>query len=228
MAVAYRLAEAYQQKATSADTSEASRLQSEARQLLREVSKAPGEFQVDARTALSSGNAATSTPSEVKNFDEAFIGGKVALERMNSSKLAARLAEENNPDAVADLKQQADHHQAEALQLFQTTLKLAEDDSKQDDVLATRYYRGGRYLEDGLLHEAAVMGQFFTLRYPESCYAGGAAKVALAAYEKLYFGAKGAGEDGTYEAAQLAALAESVAKLWPESSEASTAVNLLS
>ncbi len=227
LAVAYRLAEACQQKAEQASASEASRLQAEARQLLREVSREPGEFQADARTALASGKADTRAPQNVTGFDEAVAAGKQALERMSSSKLAARLAAENNPDAVAELKQQAQHYQAEAGHLFHTALSLADDDSKLDDVLEVRYFLCWIYWEDGLLHKAAVMGQFLAQRYPESSYAVGAAKVALAAYEKLYFEAKKAGEDGTYEAAQLASLAELVATLWPESSEARTAVNLL-
>ncbi len=110
LAVAYRLAESCQQKAALAGGSEAPRLRTEARRLLREVSREAGEFQVDARTALASGNVlASTTPSDVKTFDEAFAAGKEALERMNSLKLASRLAVENNPDAVADLKQQAEH-----------------------------------------------------------------------------------------------------------------------
>lgn len=227
LAVAYRLAEAYQQKAALVAPNEAARYRSEARQLLREVSREPGEFQVAARTTLASGNGDSNTPSNVKGFDEAFTAGKGALERMNSSKLAARLATENNPDSVADLKQQADHHQSEAMRLFQAALSLTDDDSNPDNVLAVRYYLCWIYWEDELLHEAAVMGQFLASRYPESSYAVGAAKVALAAYEKLYHEAKQAGEDGSYEAAQLSSLAESVATLWPESSEAGIAVNLL-
>ncbi len=227
LAVAYRLAESCQQKATLVGASEATRLRAEARRLLREVSREPGEFQVDARTALASGNVLVSTPSDVKTFDEAFAAGNEALERMNSLKLAARLAVENNPDAVADLKQQAEHYQAEARRLFQTALSLANDDSKLEEVLEARYYLCWIYWEDELLHEAAVMGQFLARSYPESTYATGAAKVALAAHEKLYYEAKQAGEDSSYETAQLASLAELVAKLWPESAEAGTAVNLL-
>ncbi|MCH7750843.1 MAG: hypothetical protein IH898_01640 [Planctomycetes bacterium] len=227
LAVAYRLAEVCQQKAALAGASEAPRLRAEARRLLREVSREPGEFQVDARTVLASGNVLASTPSDVKTFGKAFTVGKEALERMNSSKLAARLAVENNPDAVADLKQQADHNQAEARRLFQIALSLADDDSKLDDVLAVRYYLCWIYWEDELLYEAAVMGQFLARSYPESSYAMGAAKVALAAHEKLYYEAKQAGEDSSYEAAQLSSLAELVARLWPESSEAGAAVNLL-
>lgn len=227
LAVAYRLAEAYRLKAALADASEATRLRSEARQLFREVSREPGEFQADARTALASGNGENNAPISAKVFDEAFAAGNDALERMKSSKLAARLAAENNPDSVAELNQQAEHHQAVALRLFQTAIGLADEESNLEDLLAVRYYLCWIYWEDQHLHEAAVLGEFLALRYPESSYAIGAAKVALAAQEKLYLQAKHAGEDGSYEAAQLASLAESVTRLWPDSAEAGAAVNLL-
>jgi tetratricopeptide (TPR) repeat protein len=227
LAVAFRLAEAFQQKAATAPAKDATRLQAEARQLLLEVSKQPGEFQVTARTTLAAGNAAAGTPLEVSGFDDAYVAGKGAWEQMRSLRLAGRLAAENNPDAVADLEQQAKYHQAEALRLFQAALRLIEDDSNPDDVLTARYYLCWIYWENGLLPEAAVAGEFLAGRYSESKYAKGAARVALAAHEKLYAEAKGAGEDGSYEAAKLAALAELVAKLWPASSEAGNAVNQL-
>ena len=227
LAVAFRLAEAYRQKAATADASEASRLRAEARQLFREVSRVPGEFQTEARAALASGNNTKAAPAKVKSFDEAFTNAKDAVERMNSSKLAARLAAENNPDSVDELKQQAKFHQTEALRLFQTALRLADDDAEFDDLLETRFYLCWMYWESQLLYEAAVMGEYLALRYPESSYALSAAKVALAAHEKLYQQAKFAGEDGKYEAEQLGSLASAVAELWPESSEAGTAVSLL-
>lgn len=227
LAVAYRLAESYQQKADQASSGDAARFRNEARQLLREVSREPGEFQADARAALASGKVEASAPAKANSFSEAFAAAKEALERMNSSKLAAGLAAENNPDSVAELQRQAEYNQSEARRLFQTALGLTDDDSPQEDVLAAHYYLCWIYWEEELLCEAAVMGQYVAERYPESSYAAGAAKVALAARERLYHEAKQSGEDGTYEAEQLASLAEIVAKSWPESPEGAAAVNLL-
>jgi len=227
LAVAYRLAEAYERKAVDASASQAGKLRSEARQLFREVSVQPGEFQVDARAALAAGHVEAVAPGDVKSFPEAFTAGKEAIERMNSTKLAARLAENNNPDSVAELRRQASQNQADAKRLLETALKLADDDSKQEDVLAARHYLCWIYWDEGRTSEAAVLGEFLARRFPQSNVAASAAKVALAAREKLYLEAKQGGDDGRYETENLSSLAELIAQHWPESPEASMAVNLL-
>lgn len=227
LAVAYRLAEAYEKKAVDATASQAGKLRTEARQLFREVAAQPGEFQADARATLASGHVADVAPRNVKSFSEAFTAGKEAIERMNSTKLAARLAEENNPESVADLRRQASQNQTDAKRLLVTALRLSDDDSKQEDVLAARHYLCWIYWDEGRTSEAAVLGEFLARRYPQSNVAASAAKVALAAWEKLYLEAKQAGDDGRYEAENLSSLAELITQHWPESPEASTAVSML-
>ncbi len=227
LAVAFRLAEAYEAKAASEDNGGSRKLRSEARRLLREVARHAGEFQEEARLGSAASNGDSVKPIDSKTFDEAFTAGKTALEQMNSSRLAAKLAANNNPEAVRDLQQQTAQNQADAIHYFQRALDLASEEIKLEDLLAARYYLCWLYWEENRIREAAVLGEFLARRYPESDYAAGAAKVALAALERLYLQARQSQSDSSYEAAQIVALAQFVANRWPDSPEAGSAVNLL-
>ena len=227
LAVSYQLATAHEAEAALASGKQATRSRSEARKLYREVARLPGEFQRDAKARMASGRASGEKPIVAKNFDEAFNAGKDALEQMNSSKLASRLAKENNPSAVESLTEQAVAYQAAARQYFLQASQLADDESDPEQLVAARYYLCWLYWEEGRLDDAAVIGQFLARRFPESKHAPGAAKLALAAYERLYNTAKQAGESTDFEAQQLAQTAELLATRWPESPEAAAGISLL-
>ncbi|MCC6493331.1 MAG: hypothetical protein IT424_09940 [Pirellulales bacterium] len=234
--VAYRLATAYLEKSKTPDAGgdDAKQLQSKARTLLRDVSQRTNEFQQEARLALAALGQPARNGAELRTFADAYAAGKSALEVWNSSMLAARLAKENNPDAVAELQQQAAARQAEALQLFERALELADRQTPLDDVNAVRYFLAILYWEDKRIYEAAVMGEFLAKRYPENEYAASAAKVALAAYEQAAVEARQQGGPETaamsgasFESQRLAQLAELIASRWPQSPDASAAVNVL-
>lgn len=227
LAVAYQLAEAYERKASTVLGAQSKKFESEAKQLFREVAAAPGEFQAAARAALALDEALTTKPTEVKTFAEAFSAGRQALERMNATKLAARLAEDNNPESVAELQLQAERNQAEAKKFLEVSLQLADQDAPQEDLLTARHYLCWIYWDEDRPAEAAVMGEFLARRYPENGLAASAAKVALYSWDKMYRVAQLGGDNGQYEARQLAAVAELIARRWPESPEAGMAVGLL-
>jgi len=227
LAVSYRLASAYEAKAASSAGSEVQKLRTEARKLYREIAKIPGEFQRDARAKMTSTISGSDKPAVLKTFDEAFGAGKEALEQMNSAKLAARLAKENNPDSVESLNEQAGAHQVAALQYFQRALQLSDVQTDSEQLVSARYYLCWLYWEDGRPDDAAVIGKFLARRYPESRFAPVAAKLALAAYQQLYNRAKQAGESTDFESQQLAEVAELLAVRWPESPEAAAGLNLL-
>lgn len=235
LAVKFQLAMAYLDKhrSLSADNSN---LDGEARRLLREVAQVAGEFQSQARTALASLASAASTragpadaaAANVKTFSEAISAGKSAMEQMNAAKLAARLARENNPDAVERLQQQAQAGKTDALRFFELAIRLADKESKPTELNSARYYLCWLYWEDGRIHEAAILGEFIARHYPENQFAPIAAKVAMAAYQRLYNQSRSdAGGDARYEADRLGSLAELIVLRWPKSSEAATATNLL-
>ena len=235
--VQFRLAEAYQAKLKAGveDAGDAKQMQTKARNLLRDVSQQPNEFQQDARLALASvgQRANNGAVTEFKDFEDAFAAGKTSLELWNSSMMASKLARENNPEAEKELIEEADEHRDQALQTLETALKLVNRQTPIEQVNAARYYVCILYWEDKRTQEAAVLAEFLATRYPESEYAAGAAKVALAAYEQLGIDARAGGNgapavaDSSYEARKLAELAELVALRWPDSAEASSAVNVL-
>ena len=227
LAVTYQLATAYESQAAFASGKQASRSRSEARKLYRQIAKHPGEFQRQAKARMASGRATGEKPLVVKNFDEAFRAGKDALEEMNSSKLAARLAKENNPAAVTSLSEQAEANQTAAKQYFLQASQLANDTTDPEQLVAARYYLCWLYWEEGRLREAAEIGQELATQHSENRYAPGAAKLALAAYERLYNTAKQAGKPTEVEARHLTEMAELLATRWPESSEAEAGLNLL-
>ncbi|MCG8450044.1 MAG: hypothetical protein MI725_10765 [Pirellulales bacterium] len=228
LAVAYRLASAYEAQSQTPEVGkEAKRLRNEARKLLREIARHPGEFQQVARAALASPGGGDQK-IVVKTFEDAFIAGKEALEQMNSSRLAAKLAAENNPGSVGNLQQQAKLHQSQALHYLETGMRLADEDTLLEKLLSARYYLCWLYWEEGRVHEAALIGDFLARRYPENQYARVAAKVALAAYERIYQEARGLNaEQAVYEAEQLTRIAQLIITRWPESDEAAVAMNLL-
>jgi hypothetical protein len=231
--VAFRLADAYQAKIDKGDVSDgdARRLQTNARNLVREVSRHPNEFRQQAQLKLGSLSPQSSAGALPKTFDEAFAAGRTAIDLWNSANLAAKLARENNPDAVGELQEQALGHRAEARRMLEAALSLTDSQTKLEQLNTVRYYLAILYWEDKQLHEAAVMAEFLATRYPENDYAASAAKIALAAYEALSIEAKGSqtesAEGPSYEATKLAQLAELVASRWPDSAEASSAANVL-
>ena len=227
LAVAFRLAEALTQQAAEATGSEAKQLNNEARQLMREVANAPGEFRTAAKAALASGSEVPDTDiAEYRTFDDAFSAAKDALDRSNSNKLAASLAANNNPQAEPDLLRQASENRIAAQKLFRRASRLASKRTYIEDVLATQYYLSLLYWEENRYAETAILGNHIARNYPDSRYAASAAKVALLAYERLYLEARDSGDDH-YEADQLAAMAEYMSLRWADSPEAADAVNLL-
>ncbi|NOZ39047.1 MAG: tetratricopeptide repeat protein [Planctomycetes bacterium] len=227
LAVAYQLATAYEAQAAITEGREAQRLRNEARKLYREIARSPGEFQRDAKAKMAASRPGGEKPVVAKTFDEAFDAGKDAFEQMNSAKLAARLAKENNPSAVESLTEQAEANQVAATQYFLQASQLADEQTDPDQLVTARYYLSWLYLQSGRLNDAAVISEFLARRYPENKVAPGAAKFALAAYERLYNAAKQAGEATDFEAQRLAEVAELLVTRWPESSEAASALNLL-
>ncbi len=227
LAVSYQLATAYEAQAASAEGRDAQRSRNEARKLYREIARTPGEFQREAKAKMASGRAGGGKPIVARTFDEAFNAGNDAFEQMNSSKLAARLAKENNPAAVESLLEQAEANQVAATQYFLQASQLADDQTDPDQLVTARYFLCWLYWQGGRLDDVAVLGEFLARRYPENKVAPGAAKLALAAYERLYNTAKQAGDATDFEAQHLAEVAELLVTRWPESSEAAAALNLL-
>jgi hypothetical protein len=226
LAVAFRLAQAYSEQAENEDDG---KLRTEARRLYRDVSRQPGEFQDEARTALALSGSEEIKPVDVKNFGDAFAAGKSAIEQMNSSQLAVKLAANNNPEGVADLEQLAEASRAAALKYFQSAIELADDKSPTEEVVQANYYLCWLLWNEGRTVEAAELGQKIADKYPNSPFAPTAAKITLAAYERLFLEAKKSNSEASISAAgeRLRNIAELIVGRWSESDAASNATNLL-
>ena len=228
LAVMFRLANAYEAQAlTPAGSADAHRLRSEAMELLRKVARNSGEFQRQARAAIAPVGGSSGTVA-VRSFDDAFSAGKEALDQMNSSQLTAKLAAENNPSAVGELQQQVTVFKSQAIHYYETCLKLTDRETPLDQLISARYSLCWLYWEADRPAEAALIGEFLAQRYPENQFAPVAAKLALAAYERMYHAARQQGAaESTYEGEQLTSMAQLLISRWPESEDAAVAMNLL-
>jgi hypothetical protein len=230
LAVQYRLADAYMQKAGSkSGDGNVSRLHAEARKLFREVIKHPGEFQDDARAALTLSGSENVKFADVKSFASALEAGKSALEQMSSVQLAVKLAASNNPAAVPELEEQITTNRAAALKYFEQAVQFIDDKTPTDEAVAASYYLCWLYWESGRTKEAAELGEQIVEKQAESPFAVTAAKVTLAAYERMYLEAREAGVDSEIatSAQKLREIAELIIDRWKDSEVATTATNLL-
>ncbi|HCK41574.1 MAG: hypothetical protein CMJ72_10100 [Planctomycetaceae bacterium] len=228
LAIMFRLANAYDAQALTPEGSvNKKELYDKSIELMRLVARSPGEFQRQARAALAS-TGGSNAPIDVRSFTDAYTAGKDALDQMNSSQFTAKLAAENNPAAVSDLQQQVKLYRSQAIHYYETCLTLADVNTPADKLASARYSLCWLYWQDQRPHEAALLGEFLARRFPKNQFAPIAAKLALAAYERIYLEARQ--KDSTqsdYEAEKLASMAHLLLSRWPESEDATVAMNLL-
>ena len=226
IAVSYVLATSYETKAESLKGNAAKQQLTEARKLYLAISKQSGEYQLEAKAKIAAGGGASEKAQLVETFAEAFAAGKQALGQLNSTKLAVKLAKENNPDSVESLESQFAAEKQVAADYFRQAINLTDDETERDELATALYFLCGIHWEQGHLDDAAVVAEFLARRYPDNKYAPAAAKLALAAYERMYSAAKKAGDSADYEADLLSEVAELLVTRWPKSPEAQAGLNL--
>lgn len=239
LAVRFRLAEALQKKGATlpANSLDQRKLIAEARDTYRVVATSPGEFQAAARTAasaLANGSDTVKSGAEKdqpKTFQAAYDLGKDALASYNAAKLALPSAEKNNPDAIPELQAQMNQGKEDARRNFRAATTLVDDDTDPKLLNEVRYFLCWLYWESEDFYRAAVLGEFLARRYPDHSAAASAAKLAMAAYERLYSQAAGQGDDAKantdFEATRMAEMAEFIARRWPGSDDADAAQSVL-
>lgn len=229
--LAFRLADAQKLalKKLKPGSTEAKRLQAEIRNLLRDVAEHSNEFQTAARMGAAAANRDGAAGPTPKTFDEAYQAGKTAMELMNSSQLAIKLARNNNPEAVPELEKEAADSKVEALRMLELALELADRQTPTEELNSARYFLCWLYWQADRKVEAAVLGEYLARRYPDAEFARGAANLAMAALEQAASEAPpaAAGAGPAFETRQLAGLAEFVATRWPDTPEGAAAVNIL-
>jgi tetratricopeptide (TPR) repeat protein len=231
--VAFQLASAYKKQLAEPGQRAAvtKRLETEMHELLRNVAAHPNDYQFDARLALASSLNADASGKDYKTFADALADGKAALELMNSSLLAINVARENNPDGVAGLQRDSEASKQEARRAFEAAISLADRETPISEVNVARYYLSWLMWEAGRIEEAAVLGEFIATRYPEDEFGAAAAKIALAAWERIYQQAR-SGENatpgaGAFAAQKLTQISQVIATRWPTAPEAASAINIL-
>ncbi len=223
----YQVAEAARLKAAEPDTKEADKrkLLAQARELYRSAGRYLNEFQREARLTLSQ-MAADGDAALPQTFTEAYQAAKDAVNSMNAARLAVNAAKVNNPDAVAALEQQAEQGFDEALDNLELALRLVDDDTELKKLNETRYLLSWLYWQRENFYRSAVLGDFVARRYSNDPIAESAAKITLAALEKLYTRARESG-DGEFESAQLNEMAGYVTRRWPTSQTAELAFGVI-
>lgn len=233
LAVRFQLAEALRRKGEvqAANSSEGRRLMVEARNAYRLVAAAPGTHQPAARTSLV-GLKRGEGPERAKpkTFAEAFELGKEALASANAAKQAIPTAEKNNPEAVPDLQAQVAEGNDEARHDLQLAVSLVDDETDRASLNQIRYFLSWLYWEDKDYYRAAVLGDFLARRYPDHPAAAPAARIAIAAYERLEQEAIAAGGDraaSEFAARRAADTSEFVNRRWPGTRDAEAALAVL-
>jgi len=204
-----------------------------ARRLLTAVARWSGPYQAAARKKLAeplwSAPAAADgkAPKEPTNFAEAQQRGQEALDRLQTLEASTGeapgskpLGEQQKRELRADARDEAGRYLRMALGLAVKGTTAAEEIAQVRYQLAYLAWLNRDY------YSAAVLGEFLARKYPNTSSARAAAKIALAAYVKLFTAAPPMA-DRSFESRRLVALAEYIAHRWPDQPEAEDAWQML-
>jgi hypothetical protein len=223
------------------NVNEIKKLLTAGRKLATEAARATGPWQEKARKMIADfagGDAeAVAQKPDPKTFVEARTAGTDAITKMTDSELivkqvSARLPAISNPQEKANLQQQiedarkvATEARADAAQFLNVALRLADKDTDINGLNQIRYLVCFLSYNEEKYYEAIVLGEFIATKYPDSQGARQCAKIAMAAYLKLYAEAKP--DDREYESRQIVNICDYIVKKWPDQPEAEEALNTL-
>ena len=215
------------------------RNESEARKNAQSVSRITGNLQQPARQFLGEigVEVASAATDEPKNFDEARQMGRDALDSMQTAglllkTLPGRLAKEQDAAVKDELQNQLTQAQdtmknapEDAKRYFQAALALVDDQTDPRDVNIVRYFLCYLHFTTGDYLDAALVGEFLARRFPDSAGARQSAKIAMAAYLKLY--TENETDDRRFETDHVIGIATYITQKWPDQEEAVEALNTL-
>ncbi|MEX0677517.1 MAG: hypothetical protein WD063_10610 [Pirellulales bacterium] len=226
LAIRYLTALACQEQSQSLPDKDPNRkkLVGVARQHVGAVARQPGEYQRPAKTllvALSGKNAPDGNAPPGK-FADAYEQAQQALSRVQGAAAALSAARADTGKAALEkLTKQKDESAAQAMKLLRLALSLSDPKTPLEDLNSARYYLCYVCWDTGNYYEAAVLGEFLARRYPDSLPGRQGARIALAAYVRLY-GASDA-PDRSFELAKIQQIAEMTFQRWPDQEEAEEA-----
>ncbi len=214
LAIRYLTAVAYQQQAKSLPEKDPNRkrLSGVARQYVQPVARHPGEFQRPAKMLLVALQGKTAAEKETKvapkNFAEAFEQAQAALAKMQEA-AAKNATQEKNAAAL------------EAMDLLRLAISMRDAQTPADALISARYYLCYLNWDLGNYYDAAVLGEYLGKRFPQTLPGRQGAKIALAAWVRLY--GESTAEDRSFEVAQIQRVAEMTFRQWPDQQEAEEA-----
>jgi len=173
LALKYLAAEImYQQAKAEKDAKKKRELLAAGKKLFETVYRFPGEYKSKAREALTRPeyHDPSLKPPEPENFAEARDRALQALGRTQDEGLGE--------DEIAEARR-------EAIKYFRMALAMKEPTTPIDDINVIRYYLSHLYWSSEDFFEAAVMGRFMAINYPNSTGGRDGAVIAMAAYAKL-------------------------------------------
>jgi len=227
-------------KGTNPKDAQIKRFESDARKNAQFVSRIPGDWQQPARQFLVEigvEDLAGGAADEPKTFDEAKQAGRDSLDALQTANLLikslpARIAKEQDQAVKADLQKQLAEAQEttttaveDAKRYFQIALALADEQTDIRDLNIVRYFLCYLYYTTGDFYDAALVGEFIARNYPDSSGARQSAKIAMAAFLKLY--TESEAEDKQFETDHVIQVATYITQKWPDQEEAVEALNTL-
>lgn len=228
-------------KKAKANDPQVKRWESEARKNALYVSKQAGDLQAKARELVAKFGgpelAEDSTKKQPKTFAEAKDAGREALDALQTANMVlqtypARIAGEADEKVKADLQKQLEEAQQtvksavqEALAYFQKALELSDSQTSVDDLNVVRYFLCFLHFSANDFYEAGLLGEFVARRYPDSAGARQCAKIAMAAYLKLY--TENTTDNKGFETQKVTGIATYISQKWADQPEAIDALNTL-
>jgi hypothetical protein len=214
----------------------------EARKLARMVARRPGPYQEEGRMLLAEipgGVAAAKVGErqEAQNFEEARQRATEAIAEMQSAeyfleKVPERLEDETNDAVRKELQNKLEtaadtvtRKRQEARENLQLAMQFADANTLVEDLNLVRRLLAYLYYMDGEYYDSAVLGEFTARRFPGSSGARQSAKIALAAYLKLY--ETNPSESKDFEINHVVSLADYIVETWSGTVEAAEAINTL-
>lgn len=231
------------------ETADMVRNQRTAKGKLTFVARYPGDYQQAARDILKT-MPDVDLPEEEGtgplNFTEAHTKGKEALTDMGTA--ATILQKLQSEHQVAEAARKAElqvsmqetqkelHEKAgEAYKMLRLALELADADTPTEDMNVVRYLLCYLHFYLGDYYDAAALGEFVAMRYPQSSGARQCAKIAMASYIKARKDAMDAITDAKvdkaaatqFESEKITDICLFIAKQWSDQPEAAEAAGTL-
>ena len=232
LALRFRLATALRKQAESLDDNKPRQrnLLRKARSEFRAISKLPGLFQQEARTAASELGRSNDSTDHPKTFAAAYDAARSLIDELTVANLQLNAAKKNDPDQVPALETQTRETVNQAARAMRLAQTLADENTDLLKVNEVRFYLCWLNFQQEKFYRSAILGEFLARRYPDYPASINAAKIAMASYERLYNNAISGGKDGQqaeFEAGQLADMAKFITRRWPDTPNSENAFTVL-